>query len=299
MNENKSINSLKKQLVAAVAMVVVAAVALGSSTYAWFAANNRVTATGMEVTAATEGGIEIAYGKSTDASGDWGTTASAKMTSATVLLPTSTDTTATDHWYHASAKVGSASAAKVDTYTTLTLNVGQEDQNIAGSTTEKQDASQYYDAVGNQYFLLKNFVIRSTATGDNLAKGLKVEKVSVAGSSKSMSNALRVAVKVADKTLFYAPVSGSTTSYAVYNGYTGEGDSAVATKAGDVVLTSKDTPTLIGASNDTTIPAKGSSTNGGVDVQVFIYFEGEDTNLYSEAFATEGLKVSVEFSATV
>lgn len=51
MNENKSINSLKKQLVAAVAMVLVAAVALGSSTYAWFANNNKVTATGMQVTA--------------------------------------------------------------------------------------------------------------------------------------------------------------------------------------------------------------------------------------------------------
>ena len=43
MNENKSINSLKKQLVAAVAMVCVAAVALGSSTYAWFVNNNTVT----------------------------------------------------------------------------------------------------------------------------------------------------------------------------------------------------------------------------------------------------------------
>ena len=50
-------------------MVCVAAVALGSSTYAWFAANNKVQATGMEVTAVAEGGIEIAYGKSTDSSG--------------------------------------------------------------------------------------------------------------------------------------------------------------------------------------------------------------------------------------
>ena len=34
-----------------VAMVLVAAVALGSSTYAWFAANNKVVATGMTVQA--------------------------------------------------------------------------------------------------------------------------------------------------------------------------------------------------------------------------------------------------------
>lgn len=43
--------AIRKQLLAAVAMVLVAAVALGSSTYAWFANNNKVTATDMQVTA--------------------------------------------------------------------------------------------------------------------------------------------------------------------------------------------------------------------------------------------------------
>lgn len=49
-----SIKSLKKQLMAAIAMVLVAAVALGSSTYAWFAANDTVTAEGMSVTAKSD-----------------------------------------------------------------------------------------------------------------------------------------------------------------------------------------------------------------------------------------------------
>ena len=40
-----SVKALKKQLGAAVAMVCVAAVALGSSTYAWFVTNNKVDAT--------------------------------------------------------------------------------------------------------------------------------------------------------------------------------------------------------------------------------------------------------------
>ena len=46
-----TVKALRKQLMAAIAMVVVAAVALSSSTYAWFANNNKVTATGMQVTA--------------------------------------------------------------------------------------------------------------------------------------------------------------------------------------------------------------------------------------------------------
>ncbi len=42
MTETKSVKTLKKQLGAAIAMVCVAAVALGSSTYAWFVSNNTV-----------------------------------------------------------------------------------------------------------------------------------------------------------------------------------------------------------------------------------------------------------------
>ena len=40
MKETKNVKALKKQLAAAIAMVCVAGVALGSSTYAWFVSNN-------------------------------------------------------------------------------------------------------------------------------------------------------------------------------------------------------------------------------------------------------------------
>ena len=46
-----SVKALKKQLGAAVAMVCVAAVALGSSTYAWFVTNNKVDATTTTISA--------------------------------------------------------------------------------------------------------------------------------------------------------------------------------------------------------------------------------------------------------
>ena len=44
-----SVKSLRTQLFGAIAMVLVAAIALGSSTFAWFASNTTVKATGMEV----------------------------------------------------------------------------------------------------------------------------------------------------------------------------------------------------------------------------------------------------------
>ena len=51
MENTKTVKALKKQLVAAIAMVLVAAVALGSSTYAWFVSNNKVTATTATISA--------------------------------------------------------------------------------------------------------------------------------------------------------------------------------------------------------------------------------------------------------
>ena len=48
---NNNVKGLKKQLAAAVAMVCVAAVALGSSTYAWFVSNNTVDATVSSISA--------------------------------------------------------------------------------------------------------------------------------------------------------------------------------------------------------------------------------------------------------
>ena len=43
--------AIRKQLLAAVAMVLVAAVALGSSTYAWFANNSSVNARSSTISA--------------------------------------------------------------------------------------------------------------------------------------------------------------------------------------------------------------------------------------------------------
>ncbi|MDD6326606.1 MAG: hypothetical protein PUA72_13655, partial [Lachnospiraceae bacterium] len=53
MVETKSVSALKKQLAAAIAMVLVAAIALGSSTYAWFVTNTKVTAGTAQVSATT------------------------------------------------------------------------------------------------------------------------------------------------------------------------------------------------------------------------------------------------------
>lgn len=53
MEKNKTVSGLKKQLAAAIAMVLVAAISLGTSTYAWFVNNTKVTAGTTKVSATT------------------------------------------------------------------------------------------------------------------------------------------------------------------------------------------------------------------------------------------------------
>ena len=86
MNETKSVKALKKQLAAAIAMVCVAAIALGSSTYAWFVNNTKVTADSVTVTAKAANTLLISHANENA----WGTTAKFKAETATEFVPVST-----------------------------------------------------------------------------------------------------------------------------------------------------------------------------------------------------------------
>lgn len=76
--------AIRKQLLAAIAMVLVAAVALSSSTYAWFVNNAQVTATNVNVTATTAYSLQIKKGST----GNYGTTTD--LNGAVTLKPVST-----------------------------------------------------------------------------------------------------------------------------------------------------------------------------------------------------------------
>jgi hypothetical protein len=92
-----SVKALKKQLFAAVAMVIVAAIAVSSSTFAWFAANTTVTATGMNVSAQSDAvfleikgdpsGADVAEGTVATTDTEYTTTGTLTMTDVK-LFPT-------------------------------------------------------------------------------------------------------------------------------------------------------------------------------------------------------------------
>ena len=80
-----SVKSLQKQLIAAIAMVLVAMIALGSSTYAWFASNTTVTASTTSISAKSDVPF-LLISDATD--GTYATTATISATASNLLLVT-------------------------------------------------------------------------------------------------------------------------------------------------------------------------------------------------------------------
>lgn len=87
MTETKSVKALKKQLAAAIAMVCVAAVALGSSTYAWFVTNNKVDATTTNISAQSNAAYMTITNGETGASKVDTTSAQTQITGPIKLYP--------------------------------------------------------------------------------------------------------------------------------------------------------------------------------------------------------------------
>lgn len=127
-----STKALRKELFAAVAMLIVAAIALSGSTYAWFAANTTVTADHMQVTVTSDTtflligqGDELTYSQIQAAKS---ITTSASITSA-ALKPTAHSTAAgsaysvyeTDNeWYYKYSLDPATSNVEVTSETALT-----------------------------------------------------------------------------------------------------------------------------------------------------------------------------------
>lgn len=133
--------ALRRQLVAAIAMVLVAAIALGSSTYAWFAINNKVTATGMSVTTKVSNNLFIAYDDtdSTTAVGDPDFVTALVQTQSALLEPVSTIDG--DNFYYTSTKNARADGFAISNEYIKYDTTGQE----AGSTGYKNKFSENYE----------------------------------------------------------------------------------------------------------------------------------------------------------
>lgn len=313
--------AIRKQLLAAVAMVLVAAVALGSSTYAWFVNNSTVQATGMSVKATAEGGIEIKTVSSTAALGQgytngWSTIADAKIAS-TVLYPASTNPTAangviTSDWYHASADLATGYAATGNTYAklqTITDTCTFVNGVASGNGVLSYEDGKTGSVSGGRYYLATTYHIAavgkdtdSTASATNL----KVQGVTVSGvaetdtaGTKTFDKSLRVAVAIGNNVAIYAPVGYTTNAtYKVATATTG----TPVTLAAATMPDSNNVTALPSTQESNVLSATVGTESAPTVVNVYVWYEGEDPNHYTNAVSgktIDGLSVTVDFVATL
>lgn len=216
--------AIRKQLLAAVAMVLVAAVALGSSTYAWFVSNNTVTATMSKVSAASTttnllikecsaAGVKVTSGGSTAATVSLGSTVALYPSS----LALSTGLTGNN------GKVGESEHNEwfvVNKWTNDDNNVAKANGYTTPSITKPTSgngAGQYTTDGGtttlNAYALASYTVYTTSGTadlylGNTDAPAIAITKTNATSDtdSKEMLTALRIGL-VVDGTLklVYAP----------------------------------------------------------------------------------------------
>ena len=204
MNEDKSVKSLKRQLMAAIAMVLVAAIALASSTYAWFVSNNTVKATTTTISAQSNAPfLKIDKDQLTDAS----TTVATRADETSVAL------------YPAEVIANGTSPKFVSAYASA-KNTATE---LANS---RFDVGTAEEAVTAKYAIKQSFVIGTTDDKAGSFKELKVSKIELTGETESskLTDALSVLIVCGEKWAIYKKSNDGTVLEKYYDNTSATGN---------------------------------------------------------------------------
>lgn len=261
--------AIKRQLLAAIAMVLVAAIALGSSTYAWFASNNKVEANGMKITATTEGAnLEISL--------------SSKFTAGTLVV-TSEAVGTTLHPTHYVTATDKAEGGKYKD------NTGINTGNWAHAYSYK------YDEVFGDTTYTEATVV--DAVGTLGATSSKTDWALVVPLYLRLNPQSKIQVKDITAKVTIEHTKGATAE-AGHNGMESAGRVAF--------ITEKTAKTVIGGqgyATGATSASLGTISKAGNDgmltVYAVIYFDGDDTSCTSANFAADEYTVKLEFEGTM
>lgn len=263
--------AIKRQLLAAIAMVLVAAIALGSSTYAWFASNNKVEANGMKITATTEGAnLEISLASTFNP----GTLAVTSTAAGETLHPThyvTTEDKGTSGNYKDNTNIATGNWAHAYSY---------EYDKVAGPDTYKN--AEKVEAVG------------TTALADAV---VKTEWALVVPLYLRLNPQSKIQVEDITATVTIEHTNGATAE----TGATGM------TTAGRVAfITDKTAKTVIGGqgyATGATSASLGTISKAGdagmLTVYAVIYFDGDDASCTSKNFAADEYTVKLVFEGSM
>lgn len=240
--------SRKRLLVSSVAMLLVAMLALGTATYAWFTQDTSAFTKNLSVQ--TVKASELLLSKTT---GDW-TDQLDYATTDKILKPASTADGV--HWFQATAAAKTGYAAK------------------SGSITEITSSNMGSYVFANQ--------LNVTNNGGADVENVKI-KFSLAGEDEQTANAayLRVALVEADKKGADATIKG-TFKNGVFSKYTDSAEAFTSTAGATDTVSSTAAGTGV-EFNVGTLKAKGYTPSGDTDpntdtkyYNLYVWFEGQD-----------------------
>ena len=265
-----TVKALKKQLMAAIAMVVVSAIALSSSTYAWFAANREVTATNMTIKATSDSSLIISRAAPTAST----TTITEDFVATAVALTPAT---------HDSTWATYANGLKaIDTTTKSRVNAG------TGLATEYT----YETTTLNTHYL--DFVVYISTAG---ATALTNQDISVV-----ITNTTTGDTRLAGSIDFYAETLTSSSTASSFGDTTFKGTLNLAGKDA-ATNNGTATKTTLKVLDNGTIPLN-SSEDSFLRITMRVYFDGAllkeagQAYVYSNLVTTEDLGINVKFTAT-
>lgn len=252
--------ALKKQMGAAIAMVLVAAVALGSATFAWFVSNNKVEATTASVTAQSNAPF-LKIGKATDATLTETTATQVAGTDDKVeLYPSQWNHVIADGTYQFESAYAS-DAGKPDMLSGSRFAVGGVD------VEHRRD-----------YALKQSFKIGTTDKKAGSFQNLKVASVTVnAGAdSEGLKSAICVLVKCGEQWGVYKETDNGTELTAYGDG-----------------------TTIVNNLLDSDALAAKIDAGKSEDVDIYVFYDGSASSVYSDNLASlKSCGVTVAFTAT-
>ena len=247
--------ALKKQMGAAIAMVLVAAVALGSATFAWFVSNNTVKATTSKISAQSNAPF-LKIDKTAITAGS--TTSISYADEADVKIYPAQVVKNTDNKPLFKSAYASAATATTEL------------------TNSRYDVGDAATAVTGEFAIKKSFKIGTADAKAGSFKNLKVAGVELTSKgTDGLEDALSILVVCGD-------------NWAVYK----------KSADGTVLTEYKDKVSAAGNNTDGVL-ADTIAANSSVDVDVYVFYDGSETNVYTDNLnKLTAIGATVTFTAT-
>ena len=258
--------ALKKQMGAAIAMVLVAAVALGSATFAWFVSNNTVKAETATISAQSNAPF-LKIAKTDEELKDTSISFAVADAAAQVLYP---------------SQVVNGKAGSLVTETTKPLFQSAYARSKGVATIldgSRYDVGAPEAAVTGEFAIAETFKIGTNDAKAGSFKNLKVSKVEVTGAGKDEADGLKDAISV---------LLVCNDNWAVYK----------VSNDGTLVQAYADNTAVTGNGNG--ILAETIAKNASVNVTAYVFYDGSAAKVYTDNLTNlaKGVGVNITFTAT-